>query len=129
MGGFASAVFAEGSKGVQEVNDKECGMAVLISLPAVLSLLLLGAHLMHNGGSLLLVAGCVGLCTLLFSRKRWSLYIVQAVLALAAIEWLFTTYAIVQMRQQEGQAWVRAAGILIGVACLNVDRKSTRLNS
>ena len=95
-------------------------MAFLISLPAVLSLLLLAAHFLFHGGNLVLAIGSVGLCALLFSRKRWPLYIVQAVLALAAIEWLFTTYDLVQKRQQGGHEWVRAASILLGVACLNV---------
>ncbi len=95
-------------------------MPFLVTFPAVLSLLLLGAHFLHNGGSVYMALGCVGLCGLLVSRNRWLLYIVQTVLALAAIEWLCTTYNIVLQRQEEGRSWERAAVILIGVAGLNV---------
>ena len=95
-------------------------MVFLVTFPAVLGLLLLGAHILHGGGSVYMVIGCVGLCGLLFSRNRWLLYIVQTVLALATIEWLFTTYDIVRERQEQGHEWQRAAIILIGVAGLNV---------
>jgi len=95
-------------------------MGLLKTLPAALSLLLLAAHILHAGGSWLLIFACVAPCALLRSRNRWLLYFVQTVLAIAAIEWIFTAYDIMQQRQLAGQAWLRAAIILIAVAALNV---------
>ncbi|HUO09448.1 MAG TPA: hypothetical protein VM008_14160 [Phycisphaerae bacterium] len=95
-------------------------MPFLIVLPAIISFLLLGAHILHNGGSVFLALACVGLSTLLVSRHRWLIYVVQIILTLATIEWLATTYDIIIQRQAAGLAWERAAVILIGVAGLNV---------
>jgi len=95
-------------------------MSFFIILPAILSLLMLAAHILHRSGSLFLALTSLMLGALLFTGKRWTLYVLQVVLALAAVEWLFTTYAIVQQRQSEGTAWARAAIILIAVAVFNV---------
>ena len=108
-------------------------MAIFLSLPALVSLLALAAHFIRQASGFFslgqrlnawiclgLALGSILVCGLLMMRKWWTLYIVQTVLALAVIEWLFTARALVQERQAEGLPWERAAAILIGVACLNV---------
>ena|ERR1041384_656046 len=94
-------------------------MPILISLPAILSFLLLAAHFLHQGESFAALIS-VGICVLLFSRDRWVIRIVQTILAMAAVEWLFTTYHIVQQRQMEHRDWIRAAAILIVLAVFNI---------
>jgi hypothetical protein len=95
-------------------------MAFLIVLPAILSLLILAAHIWFHSGDWLLTLGSLLLCGLLLFRKWWTLYIIQTVLALAAIDWLFTTYELIRRRQMQGQGWGRAAAILFGVAVFNM---------
>jgi len=94
-------------------------MSILVTAPAFLSFLLLGAHYVHRGAPLLAVL-CVALCALLFSANRAVIRIAQVVLALAAVEWVLTTYEIMQERQVEHREWVRAAMILLGVAVFNL---------
>src|SRR4051812_38798672 len=90
-------------------------MSKLATVPALLSLLLLGAHFVH-AGSLLLALGSLAICALVFSRDRRIIWIVQGILALGALEWVFRTYEIVQERQVEHREWLRAALILLVVA-------------
>lgn len=95
-------------------------MPVLFVLPAIVSLLILAAHFLHNGGNFLLVIPCLALCLFLFSHNRWMLYIVQIALILATIEWIFTAIDIVQVREQTGLPYMRAAIIISSVAALNL---------
>ena len=95
-------------------------MSFVLSIPAVLSLLVLAAHFLHNDSGWLPVVVSIALCGLLFSRNRWLLYAVQTVLILAAIEWVFTAQGLAQERQQMGLPWIRSAIILVSVALFNV---------
>src|SRR4051812_24806863 len=94
-------------------------MPVLISIPAVLCFLTLGAHFLRQG-SWVLTLLCVCFCALLFFRDRRIVWIVQGILVVAAIEWLFTAYDVVLKDQQIGKPWVRGAVILLGVMVFNL---------
>jgi hypothetical protein len=89
-------------------------MVVLSLLLVILSFLLLGAHFLHHGSTTL-----VGLCLvaplLLLIRKPWVARLIQVLLVLGALEWLWTMAQIIERRQAAGDAWVRVAIILGGV--------------
>jgi len=86
-------------------------------LPAILALLLLGAHFLHDG-LVYLVPLCVGLAALLFVRLRWVPVVVSLVLLLAGVEWLRTLYLLASARISAGQPHLRLVLILAGVAIL-----------
>jgi 4-amino-4-deoxy-L-arabinose transferase-like glycosyltransferase len=85
-----------------------------LMLPAT-ALLLLGAHLLHNGASVF-AALPVALIALLGVRRRWVGRLVQAVLLVAALEWGLTAAALAQMRAGHGEPYVRLVLILGSVA-------------
>lgn len=84
-------------------------------IPVILSLLVLGAHFLRDGQTLI-VAACIGLVMLLWLRTRWVPRVIQLVLVLGAVEWLWTLYAFATIRAAHGQPWTRLAIILGGVA-------------
>ena len=92
-------------------------MSFLLHLPAVLSLLLLGAHFLRVD-AMALVAVCVALCGLLFVPRPWAARVLQAALALGALEWLRTLTVLALQRQHAGVPWLRMAVILGAVAAL-----------
>jgi hypothetical protein len=83
---------------------------ILLALPG-LALLLLAAHLLH-GGLLPLAVLAVLLVGLLWIRRPWAARVVQAVLLLAAVEWILTTVTLAQVRLQQGEPYLRLALIL-----------------
>jgi hypothetical protein len=92
-------------------------MTTLLLLPPALALALLGAHF-YRAAQWPLVAVCLLLVTLLALPRRWVAWLVQAGLALGALEWLWTAAIFVQQRQALGRPWLRLALILGGVALL-----------
>lgn len=88
-------------------------LTVLYLLPTVLSMLVLGAHLLRLsvplGAAVIFVAGLLGLLAV---PRRWAARVVQVVLVLGALEWLRTLLALVETRQQTGQPYVRLVVIL-----------------
>ena len=81
----------------------------------VLSLLMLGAHFLRDGNTPFVVA-CLILIGLLPVRHVLVPRLVQAVLVLGALEWLWTLYRLVEMRVALGQPYTRMAIILAVVA-------------
>jgi hypothetical protein len=67
---------------------------VLIYIPVVLSLVVLGAHFMRYGNSIA-VAGALALIALLFVRRAWVARLMQVVLVLGTLEWVYTIYELV----------------------------------
>ncbi|HVT82255.1 MAG TPA: hypothetical protein VHM90_16555 [Phycisphaerae bacterium] len=57
---------------------------------------------------------------LLFIRDRRMVWIIRGILILAALEWLCTTFNLMQERQAEHREWLRGAVILLAVAGLNL---------
>jgi hypothetical protein len=86
-------------------------------LPVILSFLLLGAHFLRSGHTVI-AAACAALPLLLLLRRAWVPRLVQVLLLLAALEWLRTLYLLAAMRIAWGEPWGRMALILGGVALL-----------
>lgn len=86
-------------------------------LPVVLSFLLLGAHFYRAGLPALTVLSAAMLF-LLFLRRTWVPRLFQVLLALGAVEWLRTLYALAAMRIAWDEPWTRLAVILGTVAAL-----------
>jgi hypothetical protein len=93
-------------------------MTSLVLLPA-LALGLLGAHF-YREAAWPLVGLCVGLVVLLAWPRAWVARLVQAALALGALEWLWTAGWLVQQRLALGQPWLRLALVLGAVAVFTV---------
>jgi ferredoxin len=53
---------------------------------------------------------------LLLLKRRWILMIFQTLLVIGGIVWILRTVELVQIRQSEGQPWLRLAVILIAVS-------------
>lgn len=86
----------------------------VLGLPAV-ALLLLAAHFFRAGLAPLTVL-CVALVGLLFVRSPWASRVLQAALALGAIEWVRTAWVFAAARLALGQPYGRLLVILAGVA-------------
>ena len=91
-------------------------MSFLRLLPVFISFLLLGAHFLRAGQTVLVVA-LILLLALLLLRKFWVPWLIQAVLLLGAIEWVLTLVSLAQYRIDSGQAWIRMA-VILGVVAL-----------
>ena len=85
------------------------------TFPAVLSLLLLGAHFFRAGNEVA-VLGCAALAGLVAVPRRWAARTVQAALVLGAVEWLRTAAMIAGFRAAAGQPATRMWVILGSVA-------------
>ena len=92
---------------------------VLLYIPIVLSLVVLGAHFMRYGYDVL-VAGAVLMIALLFIRQLWVARLAQLVLALGALEWVYTLYGLIQLRTALDQPYARMAIILGTVAAVTL---------
>jgi hypothetical protein len=90
-------------------------MTILLLLAPVLSLAVLTAHFYRAGTWWLALASAV-LKTLLALPRAWVARLVQACLLAGGVEWLWTTFILVQQRLALGQPWVRLAVILAAVA-------------
>ena len=86
-------------------------------LPAVLALLVLGAHFLR-AGNVALVAVALAATLLLFVRRPWAARAVEGTLLLAALEWLRTLALLAGERRAAGAPYVRMTLILAGVAIL-----------
>jgi hypothetical protein len=82
-------------------------------LPVIFSLLALAAHFLRAGQALP-VALTAGLLVLLGARRPWVPRLLQAALALAAVEWVRTLFAFVGERLRRGEPVVRLVAILAG---------------
>jgi hypothetical protein len=92
-------------------------MAVLLLLPATLSLLVLGAHFLR-GGHPLLVLVALALLALLFVPRRWAARTVQAGLVLGALEWVRALVVLASERMSEELPYTRLVVILCVVAAV-----------
>jgi hypothetical protein len=93
--------------------------ALLLLLPTVVCLVAFGAHVIRSGHALLVLLVPFLLC-LLFIPRGWVARLYQLMLALMAIEWLRSAVALALERREAGQPWLRAIGILVGMAALNL---------
>jgi hypothetical protein len=91
--------------------------AIVSRVLAGLALLLLAAHF-FRAGLVPLTVLCTMLIGLLFVRATWSLRVLQAVLALGALEWLRTAWVFAAARAAQGQPYGRLLAILGTVAAV-----------
>ena len=90
-------------------------MNFLRLLPVFISFLLLAAHFLRSGQTVVVVV-LLALLLLLFVRKFWVPWVIQAILLLGAVEWVLTLYSVAQVRIASGAPWTRMAIILGAVA-------------
>ncbi len=90
-------------------------MILLHLLPAILSLVLLGAHFIR-GAHYAFLGVAVFTLLLLAVRAPWARRTIQAVLAVGVVEWLRTLAVLVAGRVSADLPFGRLAGILGGVA-------------
>lgn len=95
--------------------DPETALNAVRLLPVVLVLAILAAHF-YRAQAWVPFGVTVGLAPLLLVRAPWAARVLQAALALGALEWLRTAAALVALRQSMGQPWTRLALILGAVA-------------
>lgn len=94
-------------------------MHVLRRLPAFLALLLLGAHFLRAGTSLLTALALL-LIVPLWLRQQVARSVLGAALGLGALVWTWTLAQNVQARMAAGLPWMRMAFILGAVAVFTV---------
>ena len=93
----------------------------LLYVPIVLSVLVLGAHLLRLSNSLPIAGAMVlVLLGLLFVRQPWSARFVQTVLVIGTVEWLRTMLAFAQVRAALGEPYLRLVLILGVVAAVTL---------
>jgi hypothetical protein len=90
-------------------------MRVVRFIPAVLSLLVLGAHFLRQGQTLLVVIS-LGLIGLVAVPRGWALRVLQVALVLGAIEWIHTLLVLSRVRAEMGMPATRMVVILAAVA-------------
>ncbi|MDL2718775.1 MAG: hypothetical protein PT977_13565 [Acidobacteriota bacterium] len=86
-------------------------------VPAVLALLVLGAHFLR-AGNLALVAATLGGVSILFVGRPWAARTVQGALLLGVLEWVRTLALLAGERRAAGAPYLRMTLILAGVAIL-----------
>lgn len=91
-------------------------MTPLLLAPAVLSLLVLGAHFLRSG-NLLLVLVVLVLLGLLTVRRPLAARAVQVALLLGTLEWVRTLVVLMSWRLQAGQS-ARRMVIILGCVAL-----------
>lgn len=91
--------------------------AILSRVLAAVALLLLAAHFFRAGLMPLAVLPAM-LIALLFVRTTWAVRVLQAVLALGALEWLRTAWVFAAARAAQGQPYGRLLAILGAVAAV-----------
>jgi len=94
-------------------------MMVVLIIPAILSFLIAAAHWLHSG-NLPMVLVSLAAPFLLLTRARWSVRVIQVMLVLMALEWLRTTFVLMQERQANDEPWHRMAVILCSVAAFAI---------
>ena len=90
-------------------------MSVLRRLPALLALLLLGAHFLRFG-QLPLALLCLALLVPLFLSRPGAQTVVRWALVLGSAVWLWTLVQDARERLAYGEPWLRLVLILGGVA-------------
>jgi len=94
-------------------------MNFLRLLPVIISLILLAAHFLRAGQTVIVVV-LVLLALLLFIKKSWVPGVIQLSLLLGAVEWARTLMSVAHIRMEYGMPWTRMALILGAVALFTV---------
>ena len=91
-------------------------MNILRLFPIIISFLLLAAHFVRAGQTVLALVSLFFLIPLVV-KKPWVPRVTQLALLLGAAEWLRTLFFIAQMRIEFGMPWTRMA-IILGAVTL-----------
>jgi len=84
-------------------------------LPVILSSLIMGAHFSYvNIGYLVII--CLLLPFLLLIRQQWVARVFQVLLIIGSLVWIERLWFLAQVRQSQGEPWIRLAIILGAVA-------------
>ena len=90
-------------------------MERLRAVPAVLAMLVLGAHY-FRGANYLATAVCLLVPVLFFLRRPWTVLASRVVLAAACVAWIVTAVRLAEARRAFGEPYARMVLILAGVA-------------
>ena len=85
-------------------------------IPVFISFLLLAAHFLRAGQTIVVVI-LLAMLFLLFLKKYWVPWVIQVVLLLGAVEWLRTLMSVAQVRIGMDMPWMRMA-VILGVVAL-----------
>ena len=84
-------------------------------LPVIFSALLMSAHFSYvNMDNLAIV--CLILPFLLFIRQQWVARVFQVLLIIGSLVWIERLWSLAQIRQDQGEPWIRLIIILGAVA-------------
>jgi hypothetical protein len=90
-------------------------MNVVRLIPVFVSVVLAAAHFLRVGNWALVLLS-LAVPAALALRRPWAARLVQAALALMALEWVRTLLGIIAERQRQERSWTVAAVILLSVA-------------
>lgn len=88
-------------------------------LPVILSMLILTAHFLR-AGYMILVILIISSLLFLFIRSSWIVRLIQVELILGGIEWIRTTFMLVNIRLANNLPWERLVIILGSVAAFTI---------
>ncbi len=92
-------------------------MWIALLFPVAVSFLLLAAHCLRTGSLALTAASLLIPFIVLLVRRPWSARLIQVVLVLAAMEWVWTFVVLYQRRLDEDRPWILMA-VILGVVTL-----------
>ncbi len=88
-------------------------------VPTILSTLLLAAHFLRDGQTVLLVL-CLLMPLLLIPRRRAFVRLLQGFLLLGSVEWLRTLALMVPLRWATDEPWIRLCLIMGAVVAFTL---------
>lgn len=91
-------------------------MKFILLVPVVLSFLLLGAHFLREGQTIIVICALF-LPFLLLIRKPWVVRLLQFFLVAGAMEWMRTLFFLRAIRIEHGMPWMRLV-IIVGTVAL-----------
>ena len=94
-------------------------MNVVQLIPVILSALLLGAHFLRAGQTVVAVLAVL-FPLILLAKRPWAARVTQIVLLLGGLEWIRTMLVFVAARREAGDDWIRLAVILGTVALFTI---------
>jgi len=90
-------------------------MNLLRLLPVILSCLLLSAHFLRWGNTLMVLV-CLAFPFLLFLRRAWVPTLMQLAMFLGSLVWIWSLVGLASSRQAGGVPATRLIAIMAGVA-------------
>jgi len=90
-----------------------------VFIPVVLSFLIMAAHFSRNDQTLLMIVSAL-LPIMLIIKTLWARLVLQVALVLGALEWVWSTLDLIEIRKDIGEDWQRLAIILFSVAAFTL---------